>query len=558
MSEPEALSLSRGKTMVFRLVAILISVLGLALIEVGFRLFSADAPASDPYVNISPFSIFSRGRLHGQDYYRITHRYGYANRKTTFPVQKPANGIRVIALGGSACASWPHPAEETFDRYLEQALRAAYPDQIVEVINAAAHGFASYRVRRIFDEILPLAPDAVIIYSGNNEFLERREYSLSGRSLAEALSRNLHVVRWLRGRFARPKTELPGEELKDVAMFFWKKAKQEALELREDPAKFAKVKAHYAASIEYMLEEAGKRGIPVLLFTVPVNLRDWLPTVSHSSPEAERRQEWQRWYHLGQRGLLQNEVAEGIQSMRRAIELEPEHAESHFWLGRLLELDGQTDPALASYKRARDLDYNPFRAHGEFNSTLRQIADLHDHVLLVDLASEFERLSERGIPGFDLFLDYVHPNKRGNLAIAKAAFHTLVQDGVLPAAPRTLEFRRRDLPYGPEGKVYDEEADLKLQHRMFRIYALNHQHQAAIDKVEDLVWLATGQRVEGDPANLPLSLRRQLREGYRTLQHYEAVRRRDILGLSVDPTEREAVKREMEAFYDKWYDYGSF
>jgi tetratricopeptide (TPR) repeat protein len=555
MAEPEAPPLSRGKTAVFGLVTLLVPVLAFGLIEAGFRLASAGAAAEDPYINISPFSMFSRLELNDEAYYRITHRYGYAKRKTTFPIRKPANGLRIIALGGSACAGWPHNEPETFERYLEQALAPAFPDRKIEVINAGAHGFASYRLRRIFDEILPLDPDAVILYSGNNEFLEDREYRLVGRRVVDALSRNLRSVQWLRERLSGPRMELPGEKLQDARTFFWKKAKGEALELRKNPAKFADVKAHYAASIEYMVGEAGKRGVPVLLFTVPVNLRDWLPTASHSRLEGEAQREWQRFYHLGQRGLLQGDTDAGIQWMRRAIELEPEHAASHFWLGRLLEKEGQTGPALESYKRARDLDYNPFRAHGDFNLTLRRIASERDHALLVDLEREFERASRRGIPGFDLFLDYVHPTKRGNLVIAEAAFRTLVQDGVLPAGPRTVEFRREDELYGSEGEPYDERNDLKLQTRLYKIYALNQQHQAAIDQIEHVLRLAKAGRADGDVWKLKPAMKPELEQAYNALQRYEALRRRDILGLPVESAERELAKQRLEAFYEERYDF---
>lgn len=555
MAEPEAPPLSRGKTAVFGVVTLLVPLLVFGLIEVGFRLSSAGEPASDPYINISPFSMFTRLELNDEAYYRITHRYGYANRKTTFPIRKPDDGLRIIALGGSACAGWPHEPPETFERYLEQALTAAFPDRKVEVINAGAHGFASYRVRRVFDEILPLEPDAVILYGGNNEFLEDREYRHAGRWVVEALSRNLRSVQWLRERLLGPRMELPGQKLREAGTFFEKKAKGEPLELRENPAKFAKVKAHYATSMEYMVGEAGKRGVPVLLFTVPVNLRDWLPTASHSSLEGERQREWERLYRLGRRGLIQGETAEGIQWMRKAIELEPEHAESHFWLGRLLEAEGQTEAALESYKRARDLDYNPFRAHGDFNLTLRRIASERDHVWLVDLEREFERASRRGIPGFDLFLDYVHPTKRGNLVIAKAAFRALVQDGLLPAAPDTVEFQREDEPYGRTGKPYDEWNYLPLQTRLYKIYALNQQHQAAIDKIEHVMRLLKRERTDGGARKVSAFVKAELEEAHNVLQRYVALRRRDILGLPVDPAERERAEQQLEAFYEERYDF---
>ena len=81
--------------------------------------------------------------------------------------------------GGSASASWPHPTTEIYNSYLEKSLQQIYPSKKIEIINCSAHGFASYRVRQVFETIIPLQPDAVIIWSGNNEFLERRNYKSS-------------------------------------------------------------------------------------------------------------------------------------------------------------------------------------------------------------------------------------------------------------------------------------------------------------------------------------------------------------------------------------------
>ena len=83
-----------------------------------------------------------------------------------------------------------------------------------------------------------------------------------------------------------------GEDLKDVAMIFFRKAQREALELRKDPAKFAKVKSHYATSIEYMAGEAESRGIPLLLFTVPT-----VSSIRHCDgyPRHETLWSWWTW-----------------------------------------------------------------------------------------------------------------------------------------------------------------------------------------------------------------------------------------------------------------------
>jgi tetratricopeptide (TPR) repeat protein len=550
--------LSRRKKILFRITAILLPVVALVLVELGFRLFESGESSRDRHVNISPFSIFTRVRAGGEDYYRITHRYAYAERKISFRVRKPAKTIRIICLGGSACASWPHPAQETFDRYLEQGLQSAFPHLNVEVINAAAHGFASYRVRHVFDEVIRLEPDALVIYSGNNEFLEDREYDTSGRGVVDALSDHLRVVRWLQSALGRTRTELSGDELNNVARFFWSKVKREALELRRDPAKFRQVQAHYAESIEYMVGEAGRRRVNVLLCTVPVNLRDWMPTVSVHRLEGQARDDWRRRYLRGRRGLLTSSFGEGIRWLSEAIELEPEHAESRFWMGRLLESEGRRSEALESYVRAKDLDYNPFRAHSAFNRTVRRIAAQNDHAILVDLEAAFAETSGAGVPGFDLFLDYVHPNKRGNLLIARRVFEAIVAHDAVRQEPRDRRFIREDRPLPSGGKPYHEPTDLRLQRRLFNLYAMNHQYDAAIAKALDLVRLETGRPAGDDPEELPAALHPKPREGYAAFRLHQRVLRREILGEPVDPREKAAAERALAAFYDKWYEYGTF
>ena len=67
----------------------------------------------------------------------------------------------------------------------------------------------------------------------------------------------------------------------DVAYEQWSKIEQLALDLRKDPRQYEKVTEHYTFSIESMVEAAHERHVPVILVTVPVNLRHWHPNVSY-------------------------------------------------------------------------------------------------------------------------------------------------------------------------------------------------------------------------------------------------------------------------------------
>jgi tetratricopeptide (TPR) repeat protein len=397
-----------------------------------------------------------------------------------------------------------------------------------------------------------MEPDAIIVYSGNNEFLEKREYPIMGIAELNRLAARLRTVQWLRSLLGLQRTNLPADDLKDVALFFWKKVQRQALDLRQDPVQFENVQTHYRHTMEYMVRKANKMGIPLFLSTVPVNLRDWLPTVSHNSLTGIELAEWERVYDLGRRYLLENRYQEGLEWMSRAVRLEPEHAESHFWLGRLLEAEGRFEEALESYSLARDQDYNPFRAISHFNESLRVLAERNQSVSLIDLEGAFSQASKNGIPGFDLFLDYVHPNTAGNKLIAETIYRALAARSELSRGWELRGFSQESAAI-IYGNTYDDTYDKALQIRLFSLYAMNHQYEAAIENIEHLF------RLHGQSANAESvkTLPPKLLEGFTAFQGYESASRSKLLGQA-EETEMEDAQRILNAYYEKWFPYGVF
>jgi len=545
-------NISRKKRAAFIAILFALPFAVVVLIEVIFRFAMPSAGTTDPYVNVSPFTIFSREVVDGKEYAQITHRLAYADRNIRFPVDKRANSLRVFVLGGSAAAGWPHGADQVFSSYLEALLERNYPEVDFEIINAAAHGFASFRVRHIFDDVVEMQPDAVIVYSGNNEFLEKRDYSTQGVWILNTVTSHSRLIQWLQTLF-RPSTfDLPANELNEVAQFFWKKVRRQALELREDPAQFEQVKAHYRHTLSYMSDKAERLGIPLFLATVPVNLRDWLPTVSVNRLEGAALQSWEKHYGLAQRELILERFTESSEGFARAIQMEPEHAETHFWRARALESRGDTPEALREYSLARDLDYNPFRAISDFNATVRDISNQASNTSLVDLDQEFMENSITGVPGFDLFLDYVHPNTFGNRIITEAIYRAFRGHRTL------LAHLKRSPDVSPDGDAtmridYDDTSDPQIQARLFALYSMNHQYQAAIDNVERLQRLLGSDETHADLARFP----ERIREGYQVFRAYETTRRNYFLGEASEQGLMRA-RQELDSYYEKWHPYGKF
>jgi len=98
------------------------------------------------------------------------NRYGF--RSDDFSMPKKANTFRIFAIGESSTFGWKgvNSHKQAWPAQLEKKLRAAYPDRVIEVINAGVPGYTSVEQRvNYMLRISQLEPDALLIYHGNND-----------------------------------------------------------------------------------------------------------------------------------------------------------------------------------------------------------------------------------------------------------------------------------------------------------------------------------------------------------------------------------------------------
>jgi len=499
------------------------------------RVALSSGAAPDPKLTLVDIPrFFERTEIDGRPHYRIAHDEVYSRRGVVFDAEKPPDTLRVFCLGGSASAGWPHPKQEIYSAYLEQGLQRAFPDKRIQVINASAHAYAAYRVRLIFDQVIELDPDLIVVWSGNNEFLEKRTYLPTRETLEPLLAvanrlASFRVARaWLGPRLF-PDNALSGEQRQHTAYAVWSKVKQVALDLRADPEQFAQVKSHYRISIESMVERAAETGIPVLLVSVPVNLRDWHPNVSQHALSGKQRVRWKITYDAGRVAVLRGDPHLAIGNFRAALEMDPGHAETHFLLARALEQTGDATGAIQHQERARDLDHNPFRAIPDFNASLREIAILHPNAYLADAETAFSEASAPYAPGFHLFLDYVHPTRAGNLIVAETVFDRIVESGLLG--------RAREESFQASPRVdYDESRDLTLQLAVILLFAMMHQDESLVSRALDYA----------SPAEPHLPIADAVLKVFPEAMEVERER---LLGHEVDPARAKLAAATVDDFY---------
>jgi lysophospholipase L1-like esterase len=144
------------------------------------------------------------------------------------------------------------------------------------------------------------------------------------------------------------------------------------------------------------------RGIPVLVGSLASNLRDQPP---FAAPP--------------------NEAAGGARQVYTAAR------------AALAALD--TSGARTLFVAARDADVVRFRAPTVFDSVVQATVTAAG-ATYVPVRERFDALAQAGIPGADLFLEHVHPNQQGTLAIAQTFFDALREARFFGhAAPGTVQ-----------------------------------------------------------------------------------------------------------------------
>lgn len=536
--EPQATR--RRPTGLQRLALLLSPLLVLVAAEIVARIAAPRASERDPFLELSKASSkFGEVEVDGVRWYQVRHADLYADRNVAFPVEKAPGTLRIFCLGGSANAGWPHGTEQIWSRYLEHALRQAYPSRSIEVVNVGAHAYASYRVRPILEDVVRFDPDLIVLWTGNNEFVERRSYAATAgaQRLVRAITDASRLFELLLGAvIERQEKEVLSGEQRNAQDFLFAQLEQMALELRADPAQFQAVVDHYRFTVGAMLDTARDHGVPTVLLTVPSNLRDWHPNVSQHGADGERLAEWRKAYRAGLAALLEGDTERATTELGRALELDPEHAETAFQLARALDRAGATEEALAMFRRARDLDMTPFRAVSALNDALRGLAAARaPDVVLVDAEANLPEGADSGTPGFDLFLDYVHPTRDGNLLIAAMVYGAIVGGDLLEAGQPAVDgFVRPD-----DGYVEARDLNLRL-HVLYLLYHM-HQEEAYRDEADDLIGVLTGLGFPPDTDPL-IGL---LREGRDGIDRFLEQRARDLRG--------EEVPADYEAEHQTWY-----
>ncbi len=414
----------------------------LALLELGLRAggYGGDYPLFSAY---GPQPDY---RFSNPDAARRYFRGAFVPTPHTdfFRAAKPAGTFRVFFQGESSAEGFPYLHGAAPSRILEAWLQRDVPGRGVEVVNTAFTAVSSYVLLDQADAILAEHPDAVLIYTGHNEY-----YGVFGAGAAGPLGRSPALVRaylalrhlrlvqlvenalgGVRGAGGPPDgpTGGPADAPRSVMALM---AGDQHVALGS--ARYAAGVAQFRANLGALLAKYQAAGVPVFVGTLVSNERDQPPFVSGFTPGSDTAA-WQRSADAAVAALRRGDTAASERAVRASLAIDAGRADAHYALARLLEARGDTTGARPEYRAAKEDDELRFRAPEALNAVIREQAAAHG-ATVVESQAAVERASPGGIPGHSLILEHLHPNVDGYATIARAFYDALRARGLPASAP---------------------------------------------------------------------------------------------------------------------------
>jgi tetratricopeptide (TPR) repeat protein len=398
--------------------------------------------AEDPYAGFSRhIPHFVESDVDGRTVLEVSASKDEVLNPQQFAAAKEDGVFRIICVGGSTTYGRPFFDATSFPGWLRALLPEVAPESRWEVINAGGISYASYRVLGVMEELAACEPDLFVVYTGQNEFLERRTYdgwtmsnavagplSLIYRTRTATVVRGVLDAAGLRG--GGQSGPLLGEETEAIPI--------DAVgpdSYQRDEQLSREVAAHFRSTLNSMCgvaEAAGAR----ILFVVPAsNLADFAPFRSeHRAGLSEaRQQQWARHEQAARSLFADGDADAALQQLELAENIDDRHAGLWYLKGQILTELQQYAAARLAFEKARDEDVCPLRAVQPLVDIVRAMQQ-QPGVTVVDFEKLVKQNSEHGLPGDAMFHDHVHPTIAGNQLLAAAIIDELNDLEILSAA----------------------------------------------------------------------------------------------------------------------------
>ena len=352
--------------------------------------------------------------------------------EASFSATKTPHTRRIFVLGGSTVQGRPFATETSFSTWLRLKLEASDPKTTFEVVNCGGVSYASYRIAKVLDQVMQHEPDAIVLYTGHNEFLEDREYS-EVRQLSPTrqgiarVARHSRLVTWIQKKI-KPTPKSSSILNREVSTRLDHENGME--QYRRDPAWRNGIETHFASTLREMVNQVCLAKIPLILCVPASDLIATAPFKTTPDPNLSPTQltEFNAQWKIA--CDLQQTQETRFKAAKACLNVDRNHAGANYLCGRIAFEQGSQDEAIKKLTLARDQDVCPLRATSNIESTVRAFSN-HAGIFMIDVPKLLDQQNYRstnladGLPDTLWFLDHVHPSIKGHQVIAEACFDVM-------------------------------------------------------------------------------------------------------------------------------------
>lgn len=383
---------SGKKTVWLKTVSLLLPLLVLFILEMGLRIFQygydtslfMEYPRDRRYLVLNPNAARK---------YFTDPAMAPTGNSEPFKKIKDRQTCRIFVLGESTTIGYPYFHNGSFHRWLQYRLTRTFPGRSFEIINLSITAVNSFTVEGFAKELVDYQPDAVLIYSGHNEY-----YGTLGVASTSRLSGNRTLIRLMLTLRRLRLTQLLTDVYRKLVGLFRAGPKYSGETLMQmmvadshipyGSAMYQRGLDQFEANMDETLKLLSDRHIPVYISNLVSNEKDMKPFVS----------------------------------------VEPvDNAASQYSLGRLAYERGDTGLARTYFSKAIDLDGLRFRAPAAINDIIARLCNKYPDTHGVDALAEFRDWSGGHIIGNELLLEHVHPNLTGYALLSDAFYRELMR-----------------------------------------------------------------------------------------------------------------------------------
>lgn len=375
---------------------------------------------------------------------------------------KADNGFRVMLFGGSNTFNFQPELH-----VLQERLQEALPDRKAEVINLGGNAYGSHRIVKLFEEVVNYDPDLLILYSGHNEFVEKRFYEniLNEKPWLTSLKGFLGKFRFyilLRRVIRDVKSSSVGFFTEKDKKSFEKGRIMLGTDVQLDLVPYNKkdyyrmVMSQYEANLEKMARIAKENGVQVVFSTVASRdmtppyapcynpelgeegnkkLRDLMDKAGRilSAREFNSIKSYEERY-----GEVERYLEEAKPIIEQARSIWPEDGDVLYWSGFVKYFEKDYGEAKRLMLESLKNDCSPHRSTPRTNSIVRKVAR-GNGIPIVDVVSLIEGRSPFGISygrtqnareeRWGLFFDHCHLNNIGRTMVMNLYADEIIENG---------------------------------------------------------------------------------------------------------------------------------